>query len=147
MDSASDPIWERAKFLADRPCSVRSIMILILLDLDAQMGNTGSAHLIHAVQEAVDADQIHIVTSELFETVRQKYDPGASFESIDFAIRTLFRTAWKNRQEEVWKRYFPTRIVYGRKPPGNVDAIGALVSFVYLCQDLCGMEAVCHGSK
>ena len=133
--------------LADRPCTVRSIMILILFDLGVQMGNAGSEHLIHVVEEAVGSGHIHIVTSELFEVVRQKYDPNTNYESIDVAIRSLFYTAWKYRQEEIWKRYFPMRIVNGKKPPGNVDAIGSLVCFVYLCQELSRKEAVCHATE
>ena len=134
MNSASDPILERATFLAKRPCSVRSIMFLILFDLGAPMGNAGSEHLIHVVEEAVGAGHIRIITSELFEIVRQKYDPNANYDSIDDAIHTLFQTVWKNREEDIWRRYFPRRIVNGKKPPGNVDAISSLVCFVYLCQ-------------
>lgn len=146
MDSANDPILNRAIYLAQRKCSVQSVMMLILYDLRAPINYTGFEYLIKAVQIAVNRGCTHIVAAELYEAVCAMCDSGVDARSVEAAIRAVIRNAWKMRMDGMWNLYFPEYIVNRRKPPTNLEFITAIVYFVYLWQDCCGKEAPSYAS-
>lgn len=145
MESANDPILIRAIYMRHMP-TIPSVMRFILYDLQIPMTSEGFDYVVKLVQLAVSHGCTHIVASELYDEVCSQYDPPLAPKSIEIAIRTAIKVAWKIRKEQKWRYYFPEYILCRPKPPTNLEFLTAIVYFVYLWQDCCGKEAHCHAS-
>lgn len=77
----------------------------ILLDLIHRPGRHGYLYLPYAVR-LFDADPMQPLTKELYPAVARQF--GTNAKCVEKAIRDTIEQAWKERDNDVWRRYhFP----------------------------------------
>lgn len=77
----------------------------ILLELMSHPGRHGYMYLPTAVR-LFAADPMQPLTKELYPAVAQQF--GTNGKCVEKAIRDAIEQAWQERDNEVWRRYFPT---------------------------------------
>lgn len=142
MESANDPIFQRAQLLADSldRHKIVSVTLIILYDLRIPLDSHGFGYLKQAIPIA-HQNPSQIVASEIYTKVGENYSPEVSNQNMDAAIRDAIRKAWKSRMDDHWSRYLPDYIVEQRKPPSNLEFISAIVYFLEMWQDCYEKEA------
>ena len=142
MSGTNDVIYVRAKEMArtlDKH-SISSAVKLILMDLGFPIHLDGFSYLRLVIPLAYHTPS-QIVVSELFDKVGQMYVPEAERKNMVSAVEISIRSAWKARDLEVWRLYFPRYITSRRKDPSILEVISMLVYFLELWQDCYEKEA------
>lgn len=98
----------------------------LLLALGISAGSKGYQYLREAIPRYV-RDPQQMLTKELYPAIAKAY--GASLPQVERAMRTAIERAWKNRDEQLWLRYFPNR---GGNPekPSNWTFISRLAALL-----------------
>lgn len=142
MYGTNDVIYERAKEMARtlKKHSVSSAVKLILMDLGFHVHVAGFSYLRLVVPMAYKTPS-QIVVSELFDRVGAMYIPEAERKNMLNAVDDSIKFAWKYRDAEIWRMYFPRYIMLRRKAPSILEVISMLVYFLELWQDCYEKEA------
>lgn len=83
------------------------------------------------------------LTNGVYAAVGILSNPQASEKAVENAIRRAIQQAWDNRDEEVWKCYFPVGRAGRTECPTNKAFLMAIVDFVELWKGFC--EEVNYG--
>lgn len=142
MESANDPIFARAQFLADSLSrhKIYSVTLIILYDLRIPLNCYGFGYLKEAIPIALQ-NPSQIVASEIYAAVGEKYSPKVDSQNMDAAIRDTIRKAWRSRIDDRWRMYLPDYLLERRKPPSNLEFISSIVYFLEMWQDCYEKEA------
>lgn len=121
-------------------CSPRCVAVAALLELGIPTKLIGFELLKNAITASFEQPEL-MTTKEVFLEVGQQYTPELAFEQIDQAVRTAIGEAWKCRDDEVWKCYFPQVMAKGMRKPTNAEFVTQLARFIELWAG-CRKEAV-----
>lgn len=142
MHGTNDGIYERAKEMArilDKH-SVSSAVKLILMDLGFPVHVGGFSYLRLAIPLSYKTPS-QVVVTELFDKVGAMYVPEAERKNMLSAVDESIKFAWKHRDADIWRMYFPKYIMVRRKDPSILEVICMLVYFLELWQDCYEKEA------
>lgn len=99
----------------------------ILLQLDIKPKHNGYHYLCTAVKIfATDSSQS--LTKELYVAVGAVY--GVNWQQVERSIRAAIESAWKRRDEKIWRQWFPAGIALKR--PTNGEVICLLSEYLLL---------------
>lgn len=135
MRSRTDDMLKYVQFLARRfdKQDIKAVTLVILIDLNFQPSNDGFSYLRRAI-EMEFADPARTVTKGIYPAISRIYDADDSWKPIEQAIRRAIKTAWNERDEDVWDLFFPPR--QGKKPkcPSNKEFIARISCIIELWQ-------------
>lgn len=141
MSSGKDPIQIQAERMAEtmRTPNVPNAVLLILYDLRIPVNSAGFRFLKDLLPAALETPS-YIVETELFAVVGGRYIPRVAIKSMDKAVHTVLRKAWRSREIEVWRKYIPEYIMERGQEPTNMEFISCIVYFLEFWQN-CYEEA------
>ena len=111
-------------------CDPMCVIIAALLELGIPTKRSGFDLLKRAI--LVSYKRPDLTIHEIFCEIGENYESEPSFEQIDQAIRAAITDAWRYRDENVWKCYFPQVMAQGIKKPSNAEFITQLARLVEL---------------
>lgn len=135
MRCRTDETLRYVQFLARRfdKRDVKAVTLIILYDLNIMPSNDGFEYLRRAI-EMQHARSVRTVTKGIYPLIASIYDTNDSWKAVEQAIRRAIKTAWNERDEEVWNLFFLPR--KGRKPkcPSNKEFIARIACVIELWQ-------------
>jgi len=142
MSGTNEVIYKRAKELA-RTLDKHNISIavkLILMDLGFPIHLDGFGYLRLTIPLGFKTPS-QIVIGELLDKVGQMYVPQVDQKSVISAVEKAIKCAWKDRDTDIWRMYFPRYILIRRKVPSVLEVVSMLIYFLELWQDCYEKEA------
>ena len=132
------PAIRHAKFLARHlhKCESRYIIRIALKEIGVPSGKDG----FHYARDAVGMlckNPAATLINGIYFAVGQLREPPAGEKQVEQAIRFGVKTAWQNRNAQVWEYYFPEGTVGNTECPSNRDFLMAIVDFVELWKGCC----------
>lgn len=121
-------------------CSSKCIAVAALLELGIPTKLIGFDLAKEAVVVCYERPEL-MTTREVFLEVGQQYTPELTFEQMDQAVRTAIADAWKCRDDEMWRCYFPQVMAKGMRKPTNAEFVTQLARIIELWAE-CRKEAV-----
>ncbi|MBO5130085.1 MAG: hypothetical protein J6B95_07060 [Oscillospiraceae bacterium] len=145
MPSMIERTLTHARFLAKHLEShdLQCASIAVLVDLGLASHRDGFAYLIKGTT-TFTSNPLRRTTKELYALIAENVDPGMDEKKIEQAIRSVITEAWKNRDESVWRIYFPAGRNGVLKKPSNAVFIAQIGYFLILWQGCCRKEASCE---
>lgn len=143
MSGTNEEIYKRAREMArtlDKH-SVSSAAKLVLMDLGFPVHLDGFSYLRLTIPLAFQTPS-QIVVSELFDKIGPTYVPSVERKTIISAVEIAIKSAWKSRDTEIWRMYFPRYMMLRRKAPSILEVVTMLVYFLELWQDCYEKEAL-----
>lgn len=139
---------EHALFLAEHlhNCELQYVLIAILLELKIPTKSLGYDYLESSIQRFCD-DPMQAITKELYLQAGYEQKANSDARAVENAIRRAIDVAWKKRDEEIWRCFFPTLIDRNGKlkKPSNAEFISGIGRFLVLWQGCC--KEVSYGRK
>ena len=111
----------------DKPIDLNHTVDIMLQDLNLNQQMCGYACLIEAIR-LYNADPTQQITKSLYPGVAKIC--GGSSKRVEHAMRSCIQDAWSNRNDEIWKLYFPP----GRKKETS-PTNGRFISKMAKCLD------------
>lgn len=114
------------------PIAVKSVeerLAEILLQLNTNPKHNGYHYLSTAVKTFLK-DNTQALTKELYVAVGAVY--GVSWQQVERSIRAALESAWKRRDEQIWRHWFPG--ISTLKKPTNGEVICRLAEILQLQQ-------------
>lgn len=121
-------------------CSPKCVAVVALLELGIPTKLVGFDLLEKAIVISCEQPEL-MTTKEVFLAIGQQYTSALVFEQIDQAVRTAISDAWKCRDDDVWRCYFPQVMANGMRKPTNAEFVSQLAKFVELWEE-CRKKAV-----
>lgn len=109
--------------------------VLLQLGLSAKL--KGYAYLREGILLFAQ-DMTQMVTKELYPAIGAKF--SSSRDQVERAIRSAIQSAWKNRDNEIWRRYFTLADGDHIHCPTNGEFIARLADYLLLCAASQGAE-------
>ncbi len=104
--------------------------VLLQLGLSAKL--KGYAYLREGIL-LFSQDTSQMVTKELYPAIAAKF--SSSRDQVERAIRSAIQNAWKDRDSDIWSRYF-TQVEEGSSHcPTNGEFIARLADYLILCAE------------
>lgn len=146
MKSTMDAAFDHAKSLAEylRHCSSTYIIQISLKELGISSSREGF-HLAKSSIRLLYENPTKTLTNGVYLAAALLCEYPAEDKQVEQAIRNAIKTAWKNRDEQIWSYYFPVGIPGRYKCPSNRDFLMAVVDFVELWKAFC--EEGKHGQS
>lgn len=112
--------------------NVRAAALAILLDMGFPEQSEGFGYLRAAV--VIKVGNMCIRIGAIYQRIAEMVGPGTSDKQVESDIRATIMEAWKNRDEEKWRLFFPPDGTgkLTRPPSGKVIA-----RFAYLLELWC----------
>lgn len=101
----------------------------ILLELGLNPKHNGYHYLCKAIEEYA-ADSNQSLTKELYAAVGDACDAG--WQQVERSIRAAIESAWKHRDERIWRKWFPAGAISALKRPTNGAVICSLAQQLLL---------------
>lgn len=101
----------------------------ILLQLSVNPKHNGYHYLCTAVKTFLE-DNTQSLTKELYVAVGAVY--GVHWQQVERSIRAALEAAWKHRDEQIWRKWFPGISVLKR--PTNGEVISRLAELLRMQQ-------------
>lgn len=132
------PAIKHAKFLAKHlnKCSIQYIIHIALKEIGISSARDGFYFAKNAVI-MLCVNPANTLLNGIYLAVGMLRDPSAGEKQVEQSIRFGVKTAWKNRNEEIWEYYFPEGTVGSAQCPSNRDFLMAIVDFVELWKGCC----------
>ena len=132
-----------AKFLAKHlnQCGSYYMVRLALKEIGMQSGKEGFEYSKNAVLMLMK-NPFDTLKNGIYLAVGLLRNPPAGQDQVEQSIRFGIRTAWKNRNVEIWECYFPKGYPGSDTCPHNREFLMAIVDFVELWKVCC--EEVCY---
>jgi hypothetical protein len=134
-----------AKFLAKylNKCDSQYIIRIVLKEIGIPSGQDGFHYAKNAVILLLE-NPFETLKNGVYLAVGLLRKPPAGQEQVEQSIRFGIRTAWRNRNQQLWTYYFPEGCQGCKVCPSNRDFLMAIVDFVELWEACC--EEVCYES-
>ena len=143
MHEPMEATIRHAKFLARylNRCDYQYIIRIALKEIGVPSGQDGFHYLKSAVAMLLE-NPYHTLKNGIYLEIGLQREPPAGQEQVEQSIRFGIRTAWRNRNHQMWSYYFPEGCSGNVKCPSNREFIMAIVDFVELWKACC--EEACY---
>jgi len=135
MRSRTDETLKYVQFLARRfdKRDTKAVALIILIDLNVQPSNEGFGYLRKAIEMGLN-NSGRTITKGNYPAISLFFDGNDTWGPVEQAIRRAIKTAWDERDEEVWNLFFPPK--KGRKTqcPSNKEFIARISCIIELWQ-------------
>lgn len=139
MTSTIEGTLDHALFLARHMprCNLQSAAVVVLIELGIPKHRLGHDYLKRAIVQFCK-DPVQAYSKGIYSEIAAVYGLDANDRSIEQAMRGAISAAWKNRNEDVWKRYFRTDADGKLKKPCNTEFVAGIACFLELVQGCYG---------
>lgn len=146
MVSTMDAALKHAKSLAEylSKCDVTYIVHFVLKEIGIPTGSDGFRYAKYTALMLIENPCVRLKNGAYTAAGREN-DPEAEDDQVEQAIRHAIKSAWKDRDEEVWRYYFPIGKPGRYRCPSNKEFLFAVVDFVVLWKACC--EEVNYAGK
>lgn len=129
---------EHALFLARHlhNCDLQYAAIAVLLELGIPTKRIGFAYLKNAIVLFV-TEPAQMVTKGIYPAIGKMYESRPGQLQIEQAIRSAIHEAWIDRDERLWRLYFPADQNGYVKKPSNAEFISGIAYFLELWRGCC----------
>lgn len=115
--------------------NVRYVIVVLLLELGIPTNYDGFEYLKEAVMIYFEDPSVMFVKG-LYPAIAETDSRPVDGPQVESAIRSAIKVAWKNREEDIWDRYF-----HGKKArPSNAEFISRIARMVELWEGCCKEE-------
>ncbi len=127
-----------AKFLAKylNKCGSQYIIRIVLKEIGMPSDKDGFHYAKNAVSILMK-NPYETLKNGIYLTVGLMRTPPAGQDQVEQCIRFGVRTAWKNRNDEIWECYFPKGYPGSDACPSNREFLMAVVDFIELWKVCC----------
>lgn len=132
IEKSLDHMRFLARFMRGRDVSYAAL--LVLLELSVPVNHVGSDYLLHAVV-AFCKEPLATMRKGIYPAVAAHYEYDVGNEEVEKAISSAIEKAWKNRNETVWKYYFPQETRNTVRRPTNAEFISRIGRVLQLWQE------------
>ena len=138
MTSTIEGTLDHALCFAQRlnNCDLSCAVVAALIDLGVATHRIGFEYLKHAILMYCD-EPSQMITKTIYPAVGRRYEPRAGKFQVEQAIRSVIHDAWENRDEAVWRCYFPSNREGFVEKPSNGEFISRVARFLELWQGCC----------
>lgn len=126
---------EHALFLAKyfRKGDLQSVTIAVLFELGIDTDILGFEYLKRAIGLCCTAPG-QMVMNEVYPSVGKMFDAKPNKHQVEQTIRTAITKAWKDRDDQVWRIFFPPDKNGVIQKPSNGEFITRIAYFLQLWQ-------------
>ncbi len=114
----------------------RYIAKIIIIELGVFPKYDGYRYLVQAVVLLLDAP-VQLSNKNLYLALESLYNGTVDARQIEQAIRNAIRHAWKNRDDQIWRCYFPSDADGEISKPSNGDFISTVACVVDFWKGWC----------
>lgn len=138
MRNDIDDTLEHILFLARHlhGFDTRHIVKVFLLELNVSTHYDGWRYSIEAIT-LFSEDPQQRITKEIYPLVARRCGLPGRAGQVERGMRTVIDAAWKNRDDEIWKRYFPVASDGKIKRPSNAEFISRIAEALDLWKVCC----------
>lgn len=138
MDNAMDAAFHHARCLAAylNQCSSTYIVHIALKELGVPSGRDGF-HLAKNSIRLLQENPSKTLTNGVYLAAALLSGYPAEDRQVEQAIRNAIKAAWADRDEEIWRCYFPVGKAGRSKCPSNKEFMMAVIDFVELWKAFC----------
>ena len=140
MNDALRHAKKRAKLLSR--CSTAYIIHISAKELGVPRGRDGGEYVRIAVRMLCE-NPSRKLSNGVYLAVGMAAENPAGEDQVEQAIRAVIKSAWDERDDDVWGCYFPATDSWKVKCPSNKDFLMALVDYVGMWEVFC--EEVNYG--
>lgn len=132
---------EHALFLAKyfRKNDLQSVTIAILFELGIDTDILGFEYVKSAIMLYYTTPG-QMVMNEIYPSVGQMFETKPNRYQVEQTIRTAIAKAWKNRDDRIWRLFFPVDNNSAIQKPSNGEFITRIAYFLQLWQGCCREE-------
>lgn len=112
-------------------CDPELVLLAVFMDMGCTSGRVGMDPLINAVVMRHNHPAL-MLTKEIYPEVGRMIGPGVNRRAVESAITHLLDSAWENRDETIWRYYFPLHMDGAVKRPTNGEFISQMANFLSL---------------
>ena len=112
-------------------CDSRYIIHLVVKELSVPNDHDGYLYIKHAAA-ILEKDPDATLDNGVYGLVGKRRSTVAGEDQVRLAITWAIRKAWAQRNEELWRYYFPVGPVGVTRCPTNREFLMAIVDFVEL---------------
>lgn len=109
----------------------RHIIKVFLLELNVPAHLDGWSYLIEAIQLQME-DPNQMITKQLYPSVARRCGGGLTSGQVERTIRTVIDSAWKMRDDVIWRRYFQVMPNGEIRKPSNAVFIARIAELMDL---------------
>lgn len=117
-------------------CDSRCVALAVLIELGIPTECDGFNYLLQAIVLFCE-DPTRMFMKGIYPEVGQFYLPVVGVKQVEQSIRSVIRSAWKNRDNEVWSCYFQVDSNGEVLRPSNAEFISRIGYFLELCKGCC----------
>lgn len=138
MYEPMEPAIRHAKFLAKHLTKHNSRLVvrIALKEVGIPSAHEAFQYSMNSVNMLCENPHATLMNG-VFMAVGLLRNPAAGEKDVDQSISFSVKTAWKNRNAQLWEYYFPEGCPGSRKCPANREFLMAFVDFVELWKGLC----------
>jgi len=141
MEHALDATLDHAKHLAKylSHCSSTYIIQIALKELGLPSNRDGF-HLAKCAIWLLYENPINSLSKKIYGEAAARYHFPTDHKQVEQAIRMVVKTAWSERDPDIWNCYFPVGSAGRSRCPSNKEFMMAVVDFVELWKGFCEEE-------
>lgn len=138
MTNRIDRTLDRILFLARRfqVSDEKYIAKIIVLELGVLPKYDGYKYLVQAISVYIEAPVL-VTIKNIYSALAALYNETVDAKQIEQSIRSAIRQAWKSRDEDIWRCYFPLDVYGEIEKPSNGDFISTVACVVDLWKGWC----------
>ena len=138
MGYAADCALRHAQALAGylHNCSSTYIVHIALKELGIPSGSEGFLFAKQAIL-ILCKNHAQTLTNGVYDSVGKLSNPPFDENAVECAIRRAIKRAWENRDEKIWRCYFPAENDGRISCPSTRTFLFAVIDFVTLWKVLC----------
>lgn len=134
MDASIRHAQNRAQYM--HSCGSAYIIHISLKELGIPTDEIGYVYAKNAVA-MLSENRTATLANGIYLAVGMLTDPMAGEKQVEQAIRSAIKKAWKRRDDDTWRCYFPIGSAGRTECPSNRDFLIAVVDFIELWEGCC----------
>ena len=112
-------------------CNIQSIAVAILIELNVPTKRVGFEYLKKSIILFCE-DPTQTITKEIYCQVGNSLSERTHWKTVERNIRYAIDAAWENKDEQIWKIYFPVGEYSNIVKPSNTEFISMISYFIQL---------------
>lgn len=138
MEKRIETTLKHALFLSRHlnGCDPQYAVVAVLVELGIPPNQSGFDYLKKAIILRYENPDSRI-TKDIYPAIGKTRIPRVGSSLIERSIRYSISIAWKNRDENVWRYYFPQAKAGFFRRPSNNEFISAVACFIELWRGCC----------
>ena len=117
-------------------CGSQYIIHLVVKELGVPNDHDGCRYIKHAA-EILEKDPDATLDNGVYAMVGKRRSTVAGEDQVRVAINAAIHKAWSQRNEELWRYYFPVGTAGVTRCPTNKEFLMAIVDFVETWRGCC----------